>query len=490
MNSNNLSFSPIKIYFIFKGDDIQTIKEIVNAFKDRGIDNIAYQDRLSENLYKENYEKWNKEAHYILFVITKTWLSGWTKDLREEMTIAFDFNRKNPRNGRRFFAFALDGTENIELIKEKFETSGLELFTPITTENFSNKVIQLEGEIIKDYELHLKVKPIKTEFRASDSKHQMPRFASDVWISNNIKFLTENDSVEKLYWIYSQYQYRHYPIVEIVSNDQGSVVNRLIDVISYRNMIEKEPPDTNVLDFLQDEKKLKINRVELYKTMPVSIKDLRIHKEGRNPRLFTVQQDTPIKLVIKEFIEHKRLGTANRATYISCLPVENALGELQGIVTYIDILKKFSEFSANMPNLNCRVEDIDNFVKIPNVIYLTSESSIGTANRYYQALGMRDFPVVDSEQSLKLLGMINDIDIKKNIHDKLSEQLAEVPANIIMTPTQDEKGKVFTKTSKIEEIVKYLLEDRKTGAVAITDNGKLFGIISYVDILKRIYQNL
>jgi CBS domain-containing protein len=490
MTSTNLSYSPVKVYFIFKGDDISTVEQIVNAFKDKGIDNIAYQDRLSENLYKENYEKWNKEAHYVLFVITNSWISGWTKDLREELQITFEYNRKNQKNGRRFFAFALEGTETNELIKEKFEAAGIELFTPITHDNFSSKIIQLEGNIMKDYEANHKIKPIKTEPIGSESKKLIPKFASDVWISNNIKFLTEEDNLEELYWLYSQYQYRHYPIIEIANNEQGTPINRLIDVISYRNIIEKEPPDSKVLDYLQDEKKVAINRVKLLNAMPVSIKELRIHKGGRNPKLVTIKQGTPIKSVIKEFIDQKRLGTANRGTYISCLPVESETGELQGIVTYIDILKKFSEFSSNIPNLNCKVEEIDNFVSVPDVVYLTPNDSISKANHNYQILGFRDFPVVENEQTFKLLGMINDIDIKKNLHDALSEHLAKVPVEKIMTPAQTERGKMFTKNAKIGEIANYFLEDRKTGAVPITENGKLVGIVSYIDILKRIYNNL
>ncbi len=127
-----------------------------------------------------------------------------------------------------------------------------------------------------------------------------------------------------------------------------------------------------------------------------------------------------------------------------------------------------------------------------DVVTVKSTTSIGEALKLLSDLTIRHLPVVDegevtgmlSDRDFRSLGIDTVADLERM--DKLSARLSS-PVSELMT------GGVLTvdRGADVKEIID-LMVDEKVGAVPVieSDNGDLVGLVSYVDVLRVLRDNL
>jgi CBS domain-containing protein len=154
-----------------------------------------------------------------------------------------------------------------------------------------------------------------------------------------------------------------------------------------------------------------------------------------------------------------------RDNHVRALPVVNSKGIVLGIVTNQDMLRVTSTKS------NVTVSGY--VVKVPNV---TRQMNILDAARLMLKEKVTLLPVVASEGTLKLEGVVSLLDVFKNI--KL-ESVPDKPVSDIMT----KKVATTRPDDPITKIWDLMVEKDFTGLPVVKD-GKLIGMITRFDMLK------
>lgn len=127
-------------------------------------------------------------------------------------------------------------------------------------------------------------------------------------------------------------------------------------------------------------------------------------------------------------------------------------------------------------------------IMTPNPVAVGSSTSVALAWDLIRGFGVRHLPVVNPDG--QLLGIVSDRDfgvaratpLIGDILGKISFHL-EAPISTILSPAPPVTVDV---DAAVEEVIELMLE-HKMGAVPVVDrHGRLAGIVSYLDILRRI----
>jgi CBS domain-containing protein len=119
----------------------------------------------------------------------------------------------------------------------------------------------------------------------------------------------------------------------------------------------------------------------------------------------------------------------------------------------------------------------------PQPATIPATSTAAEATRQMQRLGLRHLPVVD--EAGRLVGILSDRDLRGPMVGSESGDVAPTPSTLISTlMTVD----VVTASPDDElGVVARRIIERRISAVPIVDaSGLLRGIISYVDVLRRL----
>lgn len=120
-------------------------------------------------------------------------------------------------------------------------------------------------------------------------------------------------------------------------------------------------------------------------------------------------------------------------------------------------------------------------IMTPDPATIRASATAGEAAREMQRLRLRHLPVVD--EAGKLVGMLSDRDLRGPlVGTEGAAPLAGTPLASLMT-----KDVVTARAEEELGIVARRIVDRRIGAVPIVDaQGVPVGIISYVDVLRRL----
>lgn len=119
-----------------------------------------------------------------------------------------------------------------------------------------------------------------------------------------------------------------------------------------------------------------------------------------------------------------------------------------------------------------------------NPTSVAEDTSLRAALELMQEHSIRHLPVVRDAQ---LVGMLSDRDVRAVGLGLVSdlESLDRIEAKLTATVGSLMRGNVLSvsRVSEVSEVLDLLIEE-KVGAVPVVDEGRLVGIISYIDVLR------
>jgi len=144
----------------------------------------------------------------------------------------------------------------------------------------------------------------------------------------------------------------------------------------------------------------------------IKVKDCLITKESP---VITIGPDETVLKAIQKLVSHN----------IGALPVCDAKGMLQGIVSERDLLKACAENSRNIGNI--KVKD----VMTKDVIICTLEEDINSVTGILLEKGIRHMPVLDGNDIVGIISMRDIVDIQLEDSEEtvrfLNEYIAGMP---------------------------------------------------------------
>jgi CBS domain-containing protein len=193
----------------------------------------------------------------------------------------------------------------------------------------------------------------------------------------------------------------------------------------------------------------------------------------------TVDADTPLATAVSLMCGRK----------LGCLPVL-ADGALVGIVTTTDLLRHDLDTALERP-AGRLPEMVRAFMKpVPAVVMPTSELFDTAA--LMAARGIRHVPVVDAQR--KVVGVVSDRDLRMALGNPgqfladpgARERFREMSVvSVMATPAITVRA-----DAPITSAIEHLL-DEKIGALPVVgDDGKVVGMLSYLDVIQVLRERL
>jgi CBS domain-containing protein len=154
--------------------------------------------------------------------------------------------------------------------------------------------------------------------------------------------------------------------------------------------------------------------------------------------------------------------------------------EPSGIVTSTDLLRALAGAAASPQN----VEDlpIDEVMTV-DPVSASPDASVADAARLLAETGARHLPVVDGTN--KLVGILSERDLIEHLRadimswpDATTERLDE-PVGAVMTPNPT----VLYSGTRLRDAYAPFADERLSAIPVVDDDGRLLGILSYVDVL-------
>ena len=125
-----------------------------------------------------------------------------------------------------------------------------------------------------------------------------------------------------------------------------------------------------------------------------------------------------------------------------------------------------------------------------NVATVSAETSLAAALEIMQEKNIRHLPVVREQQ---LVGMLSDRDLRglglRLVVDMESLERLESKLGATVGSLMSSNLLTVTEIAELEEILD-LFVDEHVGAVPVVEGEKLLGIISYVDVLRAVRDQL
>jgi CBS domain-containing protein len=180
---------------------------------------------------------------------------------------------------------------------------------------------------------------------------------------------------------------------------------------------------------------------------------------------------------------------------IGCLLVVDG-GELQGLITASDVLLSLAQVEAALPQQTAAERKPERGAPVariaelmhPQPITAREDDSLKPVATTMIKAGVRHACVVDAQE--RVVGILSDRDVRRAIGDPkrvlaeggLPERLAKVRVWHAMTPTP--------RTIRIDEPLDAALDallTQRFGALPVVgDDGRLAGIVSYIDVLRHL----
>jgi CBS domain-containing protein len=459
---------PLTVYLIYTSADRTFAEAVIHILRDKRIEVLDYQEQVGGRSIEELYTIWNEESDFVLLLATNYWkkLSSY---LRGELNILKQYMDDFPDEQR---VFTITGGKVEKELNFISYYNVYNVVTPDTLHSIVTQLVEHFRELIRNRSNIssqistanvTNVSPVLVNSRGNTGKLPPSKIeiVSDIWTPDPISF-DENEDISTLSWYQALYHFRHFPVT-----DQN---RHLIGVTSLRDILLKELPDPEVIDWLIENYPESSNKISTY-IVPQSIPVSAIMKRHTQATpLKTISANTPIKIAIEELCARHALAGERR--YVSSLLAVGENDILEGIVTYIDIL----QYCPVRPR---PVSDIMR----PASAGIKTVNETDTIQVAHRAMGdFRDLPVINSKD--RVSGMVSQFEIFKNLHDDYPE-VGRAPVHLIMKSVTSLP--LVKPEHSIEFVIEVLKAYRTLGAIAVLDdNYHLQGIISYIDIFRKM----
>jgi predicted transcriptional regulator len=244
-------------------------------------------------------------------------------------------------------------------------------------------------------------------------------------------------------------------------------------VISINDVIKYFPPSIDVIS-----KEGGIRSHEIVNKISLPLKRV---KDLMSNSAVSITLETSLKEILPLFTEKQVFGkVGHRSTYFTGFPVIDNNGQVFGMITYIDILK--------LINTNKNLPQISQFIYKGDFVYLEGADNLMKANLIMQSLGIRNIIVVEKDKdNLKPIGIIADTQLKRymqEIYDFSKTQVSDIMTDITSIQT-------VTETEPINKLINIFCNKNIGVRIYPVTNkrGYMVGIVSYVDILRKIVIN-
>ncbi|HKU44049.1 MAG TPA: CBS domain-containing protein [Polyangiales bacterium] len=266
-------------------------------------------------------------------------------------------------------------------------------------------------------------------------------------MQRHLSVVGEDDSLAVAQQLMRWSESRHLPVVRPPEN-------RVVGVISERDLLrahatQKVASDRTVRDFM---------------TAPAEL----------------IDAEAPLEAAALRMSE-KRLG---------CLPVLDS-GALVGLLTTSDVLNAFASGSA--PQLEPRTAGLPPVSAIMHAAPIAvpgHATLLATAARMAER-GVRHACVIDAED--RVIGIVSDRDVRRVLgHPKRALVPNYVPAHLHRLRVRDVMSvpRTVRQEDTIEHALSLLLSGEFSALPVTDDQGRLRGVVSYVDLLRHLRQLL
>jgi CBS domain-containing protein len=310
-------------------------------------------------------------------------------------------------------------------------------------------------------------------------------------------------SVSDAYLLMEESGKRHCPVID----EETGKFSRMI---SRGDIYTKIPPMPGTIpDDIKNKAGLKLDsnaaNKELMSFVNKTVNDV---FPGDTQNIMCLNNSDTIEGALKKFIDKSEVLDSKGQKikmYFTALPVLDSSGRIEGIVSFIDVLKKFihgeSTFLdkkivqlATMSDKYQEPENIPGKVTKTELIKLTPKSTFSNAKTLMKVTGFRSLPVVDvikgkegEKDKDRLIGFVDDTQIKRYSHNEFFGSLLNLPVTYFMTKVQN------LHKPEPEDLLADLIEKFWTldancslpSSFAVCEGDNLVGVISYIDILTK-----
>jgi CBS domain-containing protein len=345
----------------------------------------------------------------------------------------------------------------------------------------------------------------KTVFKASDS-------VTDIMTrKESLLTVNKDSSISDAYLLMEQSGKRHCPVID--------ARGKFVRMISRTDMYEKIPPmPDKIPKKVYDDANLNLDSNAAYEAL-MNLVSQTVGQVFQNPpgaqNVISLRDTSTISEVIEAFSKKYDVLSSKglkKVSYFTALPVLNSNGEIEGVVSFIDIFRKFFKNQAkflNTPLFHLATmaeyyekptQDPDKLSIDVNKVRLTTlkdKNTLSNVVMLMQMRGFRSLPIVDEISNggdpnnikrEKLIGFVSDVQVKMYSHEDFFSSLFPLPVTYFMTKVD------FLHKPKPDDLLYDILEkfwippsDNQPlpSSFAICDpDDILLGLISYVDILK------
>lgn len=309
-----------------------------------------------------------------------------------------------------------------------------------------------------------------------------------------------SSSVSDAYLLMDISNKRHCPVI----NEE---TGELVRILSRGDVYEKIPPMLDAISpKVRSAANLKLNSDDATKALMKFVNQTvgQVFRDDQKPVFLSdsswgnKEADT-IHSAIQKFV-------TKDPVYFTALPVLNSENQIKGIVSFVDIFKSclmgeddFLDMPlcelASMSDLYKPEEAQKDRVRMKDLARLTSKSTFSQAKTIMKITGYRSLPVVEEESGKhKLLGFVDDVQIKMFSHPDFFAGLLNLPVTYFMTSIKNLHIPQPDDTLR-DTIEKFWVADSEkivSSSFAICDlelgqkePNNLVGILSYLDILTK-----
>lgn len=115
-------------------------------------------------------------------------------------------------------------------------------------------------------------------------------------------------------------------------------------------------------------------------------------------------------------------------------------------------------------------------------------STVGHALKLLHELDVRHLPVVDADG--ELVGIVSDRDLRGPLPDEVVPEAPDIGPRTPITRVMSSAPVSVSPETGLREVVEMMIE-QKVGALPVVDSdGRLVGIVSYIDLLRHLARQL